>query len=148
MTSVLYERDFYAWANEQAELLRSGQLAQADIEHIAEEIENLGRAEKRELRNLFAELLLHLLKWQFQPGRRSPSWKAAIRIKRRNLIDHMTDNPSLCAVLPQVIERAYGTAVIEAVAETGLPEITFSVTCPWLPGRVLDEDFWPEATEL
>ncbi len=67
MTAKLYDRDFYAWANEQASLLRSGRVAEADIEHIAEEIETMGRSEKRELVNRLTVLLLHLLKWQFQP---------------------------------------------------------------------------------
>ena len=145
MTSVLYERDFYAWANEQAELLRSGKLAQADIEHIAEEIESMGKTEKRELLNRLAVLLLHLLKWQFQPGRRSASWQATIRIQRRDLTDHLADNQSLVAVLPQTIERAYGNAVIEAGAETGLSESTFPVHCPWLFEQIMDDGFWPEA---
>jgi len=145
MASVLYERDFYAWANEQAELLRSGNLARADIEHIAEEIESMGRTEKRELLSRLAVLLLHLLKWQFQPGRRSPSWQATIRVQRRDLVDHLADNPSLLAMLPRIIERAYGNAVIEAGAETGLPESTFPVHCPWLFEQVMDDGFWPEA---
>ncbi|MCT6678023.1 DUF29 domain-containing protein, partial [Staphylococcus aureus] len=78
--STLYEQDFYAWANEQAGLLRAGKLAQADIEHIAEEIESMGKTEKRELVSRLAVLLLHLLKWQFQPGRRGTSWQATIRL--------------------------------------------------------------------
>ena len=68
--ATLYERDFYAWANKQAALLRAGKLSEADVEHIAEEIESMGRAEKRELINRLAVLLSHLLKWQYQPGHR------------------------------------------------------------------------------
>ena len=74
MSNSLYDRDFYAWANEQAALLRAGRLTEADIENIAEEIESMGRSEKRELVGRLAILLQHLLKWQFQPGRRSASW--------------------------------------------------------------------------
>jgi len=78
--SQLYDRDFYAWTHEQAGLLRSGQLARADIENIAEEIESMGRSEKRELVNRLTVLLLHLLKWQFQPGLRGNSWRGSIKV--------------------------------------------------------------------
>ena len=77
MKNSLYDRDFYAWANEQAALLRSGKLAEADIENIAEEIESMGRSEKRELVNRLTVLLLHLLKWQFQPGCAAPVGNSA-----------------------------------------------------------------------
>jgi hypothetical protein len=73
--SQLYESDFYAWANEHAALLRGGRLSDADILHIAEEIESMGKSEKRELVSRLTVLLLHLLKWQFQPGRRAASWR-------------------------------------------------------------------------
>ncbi|MSW82828.1 MAG: DUF29 family protein, partial [Actinobacteria bacterium] len=74
MTS-LYEADFYAWANQQAALLRRGKLSSADIAHIAEEIESMGKSEKRELINRLTVLLLQLLKWRFQPGLRGNSWR-------------------------------------------------------------------------
>ena len=141
--STLYERDFHAWANEQARLLRAGKLAQADVEHIAEEIESMGRTEKRELVSRLAVLLLHLLKWQYQPGRRGASWQATIRVQRRDLAAHLADNPSLKARVPEAIAYAYGNAVIEAGGETGLPESTFPATCPWTFERITAEDFWP-----
>ena len=73
MSNTLYDRDFYAWANEQAALLRAGRLSEADIENIAEEIESMGRSEKRDLVSRLTVVLLHLLKWQFQPSHRSNS---------------------------------------------------------------------------
>src|SRR5258708_5354169 len=97
----LYERDFYAWSREQAGLLRAGKLSQADIAHIAEEIDSMGRTEKRELIRRFAVLLLHLLKWRFQPAKRGPSWEASVRVQRNRLADHLDDNPSLRPLLPQ-----------------------------------------------
>ena len=142
--STLYEQDFYAWANEQAGLLRAGKLAQADIEHIAEEIESMGKTEKRELVSRLAVLLLHLLKWQFQPGRRGTSWQATIRLQRRDLTRHIRDNPSLKATLDEAISYAYGNAIIEAVGETGLLEGTFPTACPWSFEQIMAEDFWPE----
>ena len=93
--SPLYDRDFYAWSREQAELLRAGKLAEADIDHIAEEIDSMGRTEKRELVSRLSVLLLHLLKWRYQPGKRGPSWEASVRVQRNRLVDHLDDNPSL-----------------------------------------------------
>jgi hypothetical protein len=140
----LYDRDFYAWATEQAGLLRAGQLAQADIENIAEEIESMGRSEKRELLNRLTVLLLHLLKWQFQPGLRGNSWRGSIRVQRLSLASHLRDNPSLKAALPAAIEDAYRVALIEAENETGLPESTFPTACVWSFEQMMDERFWPD----
>jgi len=142
--SGLYDQDFYAWANEQAALLRSGQLTDADLENIAEEIESMGRSEKRELVNRLAVLLLHLLKWQFQPGLQSSSWTATIKIQRRDLARHLTDNPSLKSKLPEAVNDAYGNAVIGACGETGYPEKTFPNECPWSYDQIMNPDFWPD----
>ena len=142
--SALYDKDFYAWANQQAALLRAGKLDAADIAHIAEEIESMGRTEKRELVNRLAILLLHLLKWQFQPERRGRSWQFSIREQRRKLHRHMRDNPSLKAVLSEAIADAYEDAVADAVQETGLPESTFPAICPYLFDLMGDDGFWPE----
>ncbi len=144
MPSSLYEQDFYAWANQQAALLRAGQLSAADIEHIAEEIESMGKTEKRELVSRLAILLLHMLKWQFQPERRGASWRASIRNTRDQLADHLSDNPSLKARLPEAIATAFRYASRDATAETGLPESTFPGACPWSVGQIMDEEFWPE----
>lgn len=140
----LYDLDFHAWANEQAALLRAGKLDQADIANIAEEIESMGRSEKRELVSRLAVLLAHLLKWRHQPLHRSASWQATIRLQRRALADHLADNPSLKALLGEATARAYGTAVIEAAAETGLVEATFPEVCPWDAEAILDATFLPE----
>jgi hypothetical protein len=145
MSNTLYDRDFFAWANEQAELLRSRRLSDADIDHIAEEIESMGRSEKRELVNRLAILLFHLLKWRFQPDRRGASWQATIRVQRRALTRHLGDNPSLKATLPEAIAEAYGDAVIEAAGETGLPETMFPGACPWGFEQFMDQAFWPDA---
>jgi len=129
--SDLYDRDFYAWANEQAALLRAGRLSTADIAHIAEEIESMGRSEKRELTSRLAVLLAHLLKWRFQPERRGRSWQATIREQRSEVADLLADNPSLGARLDELLPNAYGKAVQIAIRETDLPEETFPAICPW-----------------
>ena len=141
--SNLYEQDFYAWANEQAALLRSGQLAAADIEHIAEEIESMGKTEKRELISRLTVLLLHLLKWQFQPDRRGKSRRATIMVQRNDLARLMADNPSLKSKLDESIGHAYRDASVSAEAETDLPDGTFPATCPWSFEKMMRPDFWP-----
>jgi len=144
-TADLYERDFYAWANEQAALLREGKLAAADIQHIAEEIESMGRTEKRELISRLTVLLLHLLKWQFQPTHRGPSWRLSVANARDDLTDHLADNPSLKSQLADAIASAYRRAHRQASAETGFPEGTFPASCPWPFEQMMKDDFWPEA---
>ncbi len=142
--SNVYETDFYAWAMEQAALLRSGHVASADIENIAEEIESMGRGEKRELVNRLAVLLLHLLKWHYQPGYRSPSWTSTVREQRLRLRDHLNDNPSLNAQLDEALTRAYRLAVVGATRETGLPEGAFPKSPPYSFEQAIDDSFWPE----
>ena len=142
--SQSYHTDFYAWAMEQAGFLREGRLASADIANIAEEIESMGRAEKRELVNRLAVLLLHLLKWHFQPGFRSASWNSSIREQRIRLRDHLKDNPSLKAHVEEAQSRAYELAVIGAARETGLSEADFPARSPYRFEQVLDDGFWPD----
>ena len=144
MSNSLYDRDFYAWANQQAALLRAGRLTEADIENIAEEIESMGRSEKRELVSQLAILLQHLLKWQFQPGRHSTSWRLSIENTRLQLEDHLNDNPSLKSQLVEAMRSAYSRAVNEAVAETGFARATFPAECPYSYDQAMRPDFWPE----
>lgn len=141
--SPLYDRDFYAWSREQAELPRARKLAQADIEHIAEEIDSMGRTEKRELISRLSVLMLRLLKWRYQPEKRGSSWEASICVQRYDIEDHLHDNPSLKPLLPQALASAYRGATLEAVAETGLPGSTFPELCLWTVEQALDGGFWP-----
>lgn len=144
MPNTSYDHDFYAWAQEQAALLRAGKLAQADIAHIAEEIESMGKGEKRELVSRLRVLLLHLLKWKFQPGGRGSSWEASIRVQRLDLREHLIDNPSLKKIVQNAIKSAYEGARIEAANETKLAESTFPAQCPWTFEQMMDAEFWPE----
>jgi len=144
---TLYDTDFYAWAEQQATLLRSGQLAQADIEHIAEEIESMGRREKRELLSRLAILLMHLLKWQAQPMLRGNSWRATIKVQRRDIARHLADNPSLKPKLPELLADAYGDATLLASRETGLTETSFPAALTWSFEQIMDDGFWPEADQ-
>jgi hypothetical protein len=139
----LYERDFYAWSLEQARLLRAGLVTQLDLENIAEEIESLGKSEKKELASRLTVLLTHLLKWQLQTGHRSGSWEATIRVQRRDAAEHLRENPSLKSQIPRIFANAYQSAASQALIETGLPATTFPPASPWTFNQAIDPDFWP-----
>jgi hypothetical protein len=138
--SDLYDRDFYAWTAEQAALLRAGNIASADIAHIAEEIESMGRGEKRELVGRLTVLLQYLLKWRVQPGRHSTSWQLSIANTRDQLTEHLADNPSLKAKLPNALATAYRYARRYVMIDTGFAEQTFPIDGPWtFDQAMLDE---------
>lgn len=139
-----YDRDFYAWANEQAALLRAGEFSRADVENIAEEIESMGRTEKRELVSRLTVLLSPLLKWGFQPNKRSNAWRNSIATSRDQLLEHLDDNPSLKTKLPDAIAAAFRYARRAAADETGLDDSVFAVGCPWSFDQMTDDAFWPD----
>lgn len=141
--SDTYDRDFYAWATEQAALLRAGRLSEADVENIAEEIESMGRSEKRELVNRLIVLLTHLLKWQAQPTHRGNSWRLTLLTQRGRLAEHLKDNPSLKSALPDTFATAYRFALLEAQKQTGLGEDAFPAACPWTIDQVMADSFMP-----
>ena len=147
MGAVAYDQDLYSWSLEQAKLLRERKFDQIDLEHIIEEIEDMSKSEKRALGSFLETLLMHLLKWQYQPAHQGRSWKFTIIEQRKRIVGHMKENPGLKSKLPDVIETAYGYAVSGAVRETGLAQETFPVQCPWTYEQFMDEDFWPEPTE-
>jgi hypothetical protein len=144
MSNSLYERDFYAWANEQASLLRAHRLSEVDLDNIAEEIESMGRSEKRELVSRLKVLLTHLLKWRYQPARRGNSWCLSIEEQRREVVNHLTDNPSLKVWLEDSMASAYGTAILVAARQTGLDRKSFPPVCPWTYQQIMDDAFWPD----
>ncbi len=145
LNKASYESDVIAWANEQVRLLRAGRFAELDIEHIAEEIEDVGKSERRELRNRMIVLLSHLLKWQSQPERRGSSWRKTINVQRRDIKQCLIDMPSLKPDLQdfQWRESVWASALDAAVKETGLTYETFPEDCPWTFEEALDADYWP-----
>lgn len=140
-----YEKDVVAWAQEQAQLLRSGKLTELDIEHIAEEIEDVGKSEQRELANRMAHLLSHLLKWEFQPERCGASWEITINKQRKGIETRVKKTPSLKPLLtdPEWWSDAWDDAVVEASKETGMDDTEFPETCPWSIEEVMDRQFFP-----
>ena len=144
MRRSLHDSDFYAWSLEQAALLRAGRVAEADLAVIAEEIESMGKTEKRELVSRLTVLLLHLLKWRHQPAGRGNSWRLSIANARDEIADLIADNPSLKAVLDEVMTSAYRYARRKAAIETEMGEEAFPAQCPWSFAQATDEGFWPQ----
>lgn len=147
--SSLYESDLYTWALQQAEALRAAARLKLntplaiDWENLAEEVEDMARAQARELRSRYFRLLTHLLKWEFQPECRSSSWRGTIGEQRRELIELLHDNPGLKPKQDELYARAYANARGQAADETGLPLATFPETCPYTLDEAMDLEFWP-----
>ncbi|MBW4699987.1 MAG: DUF29 domain-containing protein [Aphanocapsa lilacina HA4352-LM1] len=139
----LYEDDFHAWTAQQAALIRARQWERLDIENLAEEIESLGRAERRELESRLAILVGHLLKWQFQSERRSNSWQATIDEQRRQISRLLAAQPSLKAYLVDAFQEGWQSGLRLAVQQTDLPYGHFPGECPYSLEDALDPGFFP-----
>jgi hypothetical protein len=141
-----YDHDFYAWTQQQADLLRAKRWRELDYDNLAEELEALGKRDRRELQRRLEVLVMHLLKWRYQPERRerSRSWRSTIREQRRRLTRLLQDSPSLRSEVPAFLDDGYPYARGMAVDETALPPETLPATCPWTAAQVLDDAFWPE----
>ena len=139
----LHDDDFYAWSLEQAALLRAGRIGEADLAAIAEEIESMGKTEKRELVSRLTVLLLPLLKWERQPAGRCNSWRLSIENARDEIADLLDDNPSLKTVIDDVMTSAYRYARRKAAIETDMKLDAYPEGRPWSFARAMDEGFWP-----
>ncbi len=139
-----YDQDFYAWIVHNVSLLRSGNIAEADIEHIAEELESMGKRDVRQLRSRLLVLVMHLLKWKCQPTGQSKSWRATIDHQRDEIEALLLDSPSLRGHLVDALAVVYGKAVRDAQRETGLPATRFPTACPFQLDEILDPGFLPE----
>jgi len=140
----LYDLDFYDWIQHQVNTLRTRKFSELDLENLIEEMEAVGRSEKRSLVSSLSLVLMHLIKWQYQPDFRSKSWMFTTRNHRREVSAILKDSPSLKAYLETAIERAWKDARIEAEKETGIESERFPQTCPWTFDEFMDHDFWPE----
>ncbi len=139
-----YEKDFYSWAIHNAKLLRQGKLSEVDIANVAEEIESMGKRERRELINRFAILIAHLLKWRYQPVRRSKSWECTIKEQRFELTDLLDESPSLKHEIEEQLSHAYKKALLITEKETGFELKTFPKSCPFSLKQVLNQKYFPE----
>jgi hypothetical protein len=142
----LYEQDFYLWTQEQVALLREGKWHELDREHLIEEIADLGRSARQELRSYLEGLVLHLLKWRYQPDYQTRSWRDSIEENRACVPEGLQENPSLHPQLPTLLAECYPRARRKAARQTRLPLTTFPETCPWPVEQVLDAAFWPDAS--
>lgn len=142
--SVAYDKDIVAWASEQAAFIRAGRFDMLDIEHISEEIEDVGRSERRELESRMIVLLAHLLKWKFQPARRGTSWKATIAVQRKDIAITVKKVPSLKTDLAdeEWFSLVWEKAVVKAMEETGHDD--FPKSCPWETILILNQEFLPD----
>ncbi|WP_449417119.1 DUF29 domain-containing protein [Phormidium nigroviride] len=139
----LYETDFYAWTQEQAEFLRDGKWSQLDLINLIEEIESLGKQQRSELRNRLSILIGHLLKWEYQSNRRSRSWLMTIRVQRRDTLELVKENPSLKPYLQEALQKIYENGRDLAAGETNLPIKTFPIDCCYSLEEILSDGFYP-----
>ena len=144
---ILYQRDFHAWCVQQAAALRARILPGAndglDYDNLAEEIDCLGRSDRRSIKSHMRILLAHLLKWRHQPARRGDSWDDSIFNARSSIADLLRESPSLVKYSREVIGEAYPLAVRDAASETKMPRRDFATTCPFTDTQVFDPDFLP-----
>jgi len=147
-----YERDFDSWIQQHITLLKQGRVNEIDVEHLIEELEDMGKSNRRELSNRFVPLIAHLLKWQYQYKQLQDrwgsftggSWKGTITEQRTKIAKIFKQNPSLKSNLQDVIQEAYPDALEITVDETGLSESTFPDSCPYTVEQLLDKKFYPE----
>jgi Domain of unknown function DUF29 len=135
----LYDQDFYQWTQEQSELMKAGALSQLDISNLIVEVESMGKSQKRELLSRITVLLMHLLKWDYQPEQRSGSWKSTIRTQRREIKFLLLDNPSLKRSIQDASISVYPDSKTSASDETGLPESAFPETCPYTVEQIMSQ---------
>jgi hypothetical protein len=144
MEAIEYKEDFYAWLLKNAALLQAKNFVEIDNENVAEELVGMAKSEKRQLVNRFAVLLAHLLKWQFQPNRRSKSWERTIKEQRKRIQLLLEESPSLKHELAEKISDAYEIAILTAANETGLDESAFPDSCEYRFEDILSSQFYPE----
>ncbi len=144
VTTKLYDLDFFEWAARNAALLRARRFSEADIEHIAEEIEDMGRSQQKELASRLRVLLIHLLKWRVQPTQRSASWEETIDTQRAEIGDLLEFMASLRHTLLAMVEKVYPQSVRWAAKETRQPKTRFPESSPFTVEQILDENFLPE----
>lgn len=140
----LYVSDYLAWTEATLGQLSRKDYDNVDWENLIEELSGMARSEKRGLKSNLIVVLLHLLKWQYQPALRSGSWSGSVVEHRGRVQDAIADSPSLKQSLPEIYDSAYVRAVKQAAKETGLAESTFPAICPYEIAQALDDDFFPE----
>lgn len=139
-----YGKDLYAWSKDQADRLRALRPAQIDWENIAEEIESVGRSDRRSLQSDLKVVLVHLLKWRYQPQKRKSGWRSSINEHRDRIERILGDSPSLAQIPAQSLATEYRKARLEALDDTRLPKGRIPESCPFSIEEVLDPTYWPK----
>ncbi|MBE9013459.1 DUF29 domain-containing protein [Pseudanabaenaceae cyanobacterium LEGE 13415] len=141
---LLYETDYLQWIETTIEHLRKGDYDDIDWDNLIDEIEDMAKSQRHKLKSNLVVVLLHLLKWQYQPEKRTGSWEASLLEHRRRIRDAMRDSPSLKPYLETVLAESHTSARKQAKAETGLPVEMFPIECPYDVSSILDDDFLPD----
>ncbi|MGF1480669.1 MAG: DUF29 domain-containing protein [Cyanophyceae cyanobacterium] len=136
--------DFNLWVQQTAQLLRNRRWQEIDLEQLIEEVEDLSKSERRGIASQLIRLLLHLLKWQYQPQRRSDSWLDSITDARTQIELAIQDSPSLKDYPAEQLKRSYQKARRKAAQQTGMELSGFPEACPYDLGLVLDDSWLPE----
>lgn len=142
-----YTANFNLWIEQTAQLLRERRWHEIDLEHLIEEVEDLGKSERRAIASQLTRLLLHLLKWQYQPQRRSDSWLDSITDARTQIELAIEDSPSLKNYPVEQLEESYQRSRRQAAKQTGIQVSVFPEACPYSLELVLNEDWLPEENE-
>ena len=139
--TTLYDRDYALWLETTIEQLRQQNFDQVDWENVLDEFESMSKRDRRSIKSNLVILLLHLLKWEFQPEMRSGSWKGSIREHRRRIQQILQDSPSLRSYVPEILSEAYTEAVEQTIDETGLETVVFPIDCPYNILNILNQSF-------
>ncbi len=144
MTATLYETDFNLWVEQTVSQLKNGKIQDLDLENLIEEIASMGRSDKREIKSRLIVLMMHLLKWKYQPQKQTISWITTINEQRRQIKIILKDSPSLKPYLQNEIEDCYQDARQDAEKETQLSLAIFPVENPFTLDQILDPNYFPE----
>ncbi|MCY7332460.1 MAG: DUF29 domain-containing protein [Pseudanabaena sp. CAN_BIN31] len=138
MSRTLYERDYGLWAEQMADLIAAGRFGELDIENLVEEVRDLSKRERDRLLNSLRLIVQHLLKWDYQPQKRSRSWQVTIQRERLNIKKYLRDSPSLKRYLTdEYLGQVYETGRLDAIGETGLD---MPIDCPYVISDTLNRD--------
>lgn len=140
----LYDRDYSLWLQTTANQLRERKFSEVDVENLADEIESMGRREKSALSSNLQVVLMHLLKYRYQPNKRTNSWLLTIFEHRDRVGEALELSPSLKPYLEEIFSKCYSKARKKAALETGLPIDSFPKNSPFTLEETLDVDYLPE----
>ncbi|MFN6153671.1 MAG: DUF29 domain-containing protein [Dolichospermum sp.] len=144
MTTNLYETDFNLWIEQTVNQLKNGQIQDLDIENLIEEVQSMGSNDKREIKSRLIVLIMHLLKYKYQPKKKTKSWTSTIITQRNELELVLENSPSLNPFLKENISECYQKARKNADRETKLPLTTFPLECPFTSEQIIDSDYFPD----